>query len=859
MNSQLKKFTHISLKVGIFSSPKINLLCLAELYAMKLLSELKEGEKGIITKVKGRGAFRKRIIEMGFVPGKQIIVVKHAPLRDPIEYNIMGYEVSLRKSEASLIEVLMGDELQIDSNSNFYGVHTLEQALNLRTVEKSRNISVALVGNPNSGKTTLFNHASNSRERVANYGGVTVEAKTAVFKHKNYSFKLTDLPGTYSITSYTPEELFVRNFIFEEIPDVVVNVIDASNLERNLYLTTQLIDMDIKVVIALNIYDELQQKGDQFDYEHFGKMIGIPVVPTVSSKGVGISELFDRIIQVHEDNDPDIRHIHINYGPEIENSIKKLQSLLNVPGNEIITNVISPRYLSIKLLENDKYELNRVEACHNYKSINKAVRNESVRIENLLKDDTETIITDAKYGFIEGALKECYRPAAKPEKNKSKKIDDLLTHRYLGYPVFMLVIWVIFQATFLLGDYPMQWIEQLMAYTGRLFQNLLPEGMLRDLVIDGIIGGVGGVIVFLPNILILFFFLSLLETTGYMARVAFIVDKLMHRVGLHGRSFIPLLMGFGCNVPAVMATRTIENKSDRLVTMMIIPFMSCSARYPVYILIISAFFTNYRGTLLFMVYLTGIVFAAILAWVFKKILFKTSEMPFVMELPPYRMPTGKAIFRQTWFKGAQYLKKMGTIILVASIIIWALGYFPMGRHIDAEYDQKIEALSLSQSDGMVDEELMAALELERNSKKQEYSFVGRIGHFIEPVIQPLGFDWKMGISLLAGSAAKEIIISTMGVIYQTEADEENIAGLATRLKEQKYESGPRAGETVMRPLVALSFIMFILIYFPCVAVFAAIKKESGAWKWPLFTALYTTGLAWLVSFTIYQIGSAMGF
>lgn len=826
---------------------------------MKLLSELKQGEKGIITKVKGRGAFRKRIIEMGFVPGKQIIVVKHAPLRDPIEYNIMGYEVSLRKSEASLIEVLVGDELQMDSTSHFYGVHTLEQALNLRTVEKSRIISVALVGNPNSGKTTLFNHASNSRERVANYGGVTVEAKTATFKHNNYSLNLTDLPGTYSITSYTPEELFVRNFIFDEIPDVVVNVIDASNLERNLYLTTQLIDMDIKVVIALNMFDELQQKGDIFDYEHFGKMIGIPVIPTVSSRGTGITELFDRIIQVHEDNDPDTRHIHINYGPEIETVIKKIQNLLNEPGNEIITNVISPRYLSIKLLENDKYELNRIEACHNYKNIVKTVRNEAVRIESILKDETETIITDAKYGFIEGALKECFKPAALSSSNKSRRIDALLTHRYLGYPVFMFVIWGIFQATFILGDYPMQWIEQLMAHTAIFFKQLLPEGMLRDMVIEGIIGGVGGVIVFLPNILILFFFLSLLETTGYMARVAFIVDKLMHRVGLHGRSFIPLLMGFGCNVPAVMATRTIENKSDRLVTMMIIPFMSCSARYPVYILIISAFFTDYRGSLLFLVYLTGIVFAAILAWLFKKVLFNTAEMPFVMELPPYRMPTGKAIYRQTWFKGVQYLKKMGTIILVASIIVWALGYFPLGRHIDEEYDQKIAALELSMTVESTRASSLETLELERNSKKQENSFVGRIGHFIEPAIQPLGFDWKMGVSLLAGSAAKEIIISTMGVIYQTDADEENIEGLAIRLREQKYESGPRAGETVMRPLVALSFILFILIYFPCVAVFAAIKKESGAWKWPLFTAFYTTGLAWLVSFAVYQIGTALGF
>ncbi|MCC7318517.1 MAG: ferrous iron transport protein B [Bacteroidales bacterium] len=840
-----------------------------------ILAELKTGEKGIITKVKGRGAFRKRIIEMGFVPGKQVIVVKHAPLRDPIEYNIMGYEVSLRKSEAALIEVFTGDEIQLATGSNFYGVQTLEHALSLRPLVKGKSISVALVGNPNSGKTTLFNVASNSKERVANYSGVTVEAKTATFQFAGYTFKLTDLPGTYSITSYTPEELFVRNFIFDEIPDLVLNVVDGSNLERNLYLTTQLIDMDIKVVIALNMFDELQQKGVQFDHESLGKLIGIPVVPTIGSKGKGIDELFTRLIEVYEDKDPDTRHVHINYGPEIEDSIKKIQKLLNNPGNEPIINVISPRYLAIKLLEGDKEENDRIEKCVNHKTILKTVRHETVRIENILKAETETIITDAKYGFIEGALKETYQELVKEKTTKSRKIDNILTNKYLSYPIFLVVMWGMFQATFILGQYPMQWIELLMGWLGQQTQALLPDGMLRDMVVDGIIGGVGGVIVFLPNILILFFFLSLLETTGYMARVAFIVDKLMHRVGLHGRSFIPLLMGFGCNVPAIMATRNIENKSDRLVTMMIIPFMSCSARYPVYILIISAFFTQFQGTILFSIYLLGIAFAAVLAWVFKKVLFRTEEMPFVMELPPYRMPTTKSIFRQTWFKGAQYLKKMGTIILVASIAIWALGYFPLGKHIDQQINQQIELLQDNQTQ-FVDENFsedkpetpsertdteaqIHSLELKRQQLKQENSFIGRIGHFIEPVIQPLGFDWKMGVSLLAGSAAKEIVISTMGVLYQAEPDVEGGIGLGQKMKESTYDSGPKKGQTVMRPLVALSFIIFVLIYFPCIAVFAAIKKESGKWRWPLFTSVYTTALAWLSAFAVYQIGSMLGF
>ncbi|MGE4539891.1 MAG: ferrous iron transport protein B [Bacteroidales bacterium] len=840
---------------------------------MKTLAELKEGDKGIITKVKGRGAFRKRIIEMGFVVGKPVIVVKNAPLRDPIEYNIMGYEVSLRRSEAALIEVLNGESMKMVNNSAYHGVQALEQSLKLRPINNAKTITVALVGNPNSGKTTLFNFASNSKERVANYSGVTIDAKSAIFKLHGYTFKLVDLPGTYSITSYTPEELYVRNHIFDELPDVVLNVVDASNLERNLYLTTQLIDMDIKVVLALNMYDEFLQKGDQFDYDMLGKMLGIPIIPTVASKGTGIIELFERIITVHEDRDPDIRHIHVNYGEEIEATIRKLQELLKVNGNQHITNIISPRYLSIKLLEGDQEELTRIQSCVNHSEILSVLNKETEKISTTFSDDPETIITDAKYGFIEGALKETFKPVKQTLKTKSRKIDGILTHRLLSYPVFIGVMWGIFQATFILGDYPMQWIELSMEWLGGLMYKIMPDNFLRDLVVDGIIGGVGGVIVFLPNILILFFFLSLLETTGYMARVAFIVDKLMHKVGLHGRSFIPLLMGFGCNVPAIMATRTIENRSDRMVTMMIIPFMSCSARYPVYILIISAFFDSFRGTILFGIYLLGILFAGLFAWLFKKVLFQANEMPFVMELPPYRMPTSKAIFKQTWFKGRQYIHKMGTIILVASIIIWALGYFPLGRQIDRDYEEKI-ALVVSDYDNqlsdiksnetrdLLEEEKHAhilQLEYEQQSKKQENSVIGRIGKFIEPTIQPLGFDWKMGVSLIAGMAAKEIVISTMGVLYQTGPEAEPSESLITKLQDDTYRSGTKSGQKVMRPLVALSFLVFVLIYFPCVAVFAAIKKESGAWKWPLFTSFYTTSLAWIAAFAVYQIGLLLGY
>ncbi len=836
------------------------------------LADLKTGDKAVITKVRGRGAFRKRIIEMGFVVGKQVIVVKNAPLKDPIEYNILGYEVSLRKSEANLIEVsLNGDG---GFRNDFNGVLQIEQSLNLAPVKKSKVINVALVGNPNSGKTTLFNITSNSKEKVGNYGGITVDAKKAKYKHKGYTFNLVDLPGTYSITSYTPEELYVRDHIINDLPDVILNVVDASNLERNLYLTTQLIDMDRKIVIALNMWDEFKEKGDIFDYKALGKMIGIPMVPTVSSKNQGIHELFEKIIDVYEDNDPTVRHIHINYGFRIEKSIRLLQELIRKEGNERLTSKVAPRYIALKLLEQDQEELKRISKCQNAAEIIRVAEEEALDIEKFRKESVETVITDSKYGFIEGALKETLKPDEEKSKiTRSRLIDNILTNKFLSYPIFLLAIWVTFQSTFIIGDYPMQWIEQLVSLTGAALTNLLPDNMLRDLLVDGILGGVGGVIVFLPNILILFFFITLMEASGYMARIAFIVDKLMHKVGLHGKSFIPMLMGFGCNVPAIMATRTIENKNDRLVTMLILPFMSCSARYPVYILLISAFFTEFRGTILFAIYLAGIMLAGAVAWILKKTIFKVETVPFVMELPPYRVPTIRSVLKQTWFKGEQYLRKMGTIILAASIIIWALSYFPRGEKIDIAIDQKIEQtekiFASEMNKASFHEEEIASLELEkaasiqeinleRQHLKQAHSLIGRLGKFIEPVIRPLGFDWKMGISLIAGSAAKEIVISTMGVLYQTDPSADENINLIDKIKEQKYTEGKRSGQPVFTPLVALSFMLFILIYFPCIAVVAAIKNESGKWKWSVFLTVYTTVLAWIVSFLTYQGGTLLG-
>ena len=808
------------------------------------LSQLKDGDEGFITKVRGRGAFRKRITEMGFVKGKKITVIRNAPLKDPIEYNIMGYEVSLRRSEASLIEVITQEEAKSLVINKFNGVIT-ESTLKTTARQKSKEIHVALVGNPNSGKTSLFNLASRSKEHVGNYSGVTIDSKTAQAKINNYTLNITDLPGTYSLSAYSPEELYVRKYILGEMPDVIINVVDASNLERNLYLSTQLIDMDVKVVIALNMYDELRKKGDEFDFESLGKMIGIPIIPTISTKGFGIKDLFKKVIDVYEDKDPIVRHIHINYGKDVEQSIRKIQNV--IWENKRITDLVSSRFYSIKLLEKDASAHFSLSKWENYETIKDISDKEIKKLESLIQEDSETIITDAKYGFIAGALKETYKGNVHTRRRKTEQIDKIITNKFLGFPVFIFFLWFMFQSTFFLGQYPQQWIEALVGLTGDSIGKIMTDGPLKDLLIDGIIGGVGGVIIFLPNILILFFFISLMEDTGYMARAAFIMDKLMHKIGLHGRSFIPLVMGFGCNVPAIMATRTIENRQNRILTILINPFMSCSARLPVYVLIISAFFPNRPGTVLFSIYMIGIAIAAMVAILFKKTIFRSHEIPFVMELPPYRIPTLRNTTRHMWFKGVQYLQKMGGVILVASIIIWALGYYPREINYSTNYDEQIEQLQKSKSSDT--KQKIEYLTSQKNSERQAKSYIGQIGHFVEPMMRPLGFDWKMSVSLLSGVAAKEIVVSTMGVLYQ--AGENETESLVYKLQTEQNKEG----ELVFTPLIAFGYLMFILIYFPCVATIAAIKKETGHWKWALFAVFYTTFLAWFLSFIIYQIGS----
>ena len=818
------------------------------------LSELHTGEKGVIVKVMGRGAFRKRIIEMGFIRGKEVDVIQNAPLKDPIHYRVMGYDVSLRRNDAAMIEVISAAEYakaqmsqQSEERSADSYILPSTEDLQALAIHKGKTINVALVGNPNCGKTSLFNFASGAHEHVGNYSGVTVDAKEGTFQQDGYTFRIVDLPGTYSLSAYTPEELYVRRHLSEEQPDVVINVLDASNLERNLYLTCQLIDMDVRSVIALNMYDELERSGNKFDYESLSRMIGTPIVPTISRTGFGIEDLFKRVIKVYEEEDPVIRHIHINYGEVLEKGITNVRHAIKHNGN--VAKSLSKRYLSIKLLEGDPEIERFIQTLSGSETIIEERDRNVVQIEELLLEDSETAFTNARYGFISGALRETYEKNKIKEATSTQIIDLFVTHKVLGFPIFILFMWIMFEATFRLGAYPMEWIENLVSWIGNFVRGNMSEGPLKDLLVDGIIGGVGGVIVFLPNILILYLFISFMEDSGYMARAAFIMDKIMHKMGLHGKSFIPLVMGFGCNVPAIMASRTIESRNSRMITMLVNPLMSCSARLPVYVLLAGAFFPNNASFILLSLYVCGILLAVVMARLFKRFLFKEEDVPFVMELPPYRMPTAKSIMIHMWEKAKQYLHKMGGVILVASIIIWFLGYFPRHSEMGDTFDKQIAEVENAELDSKEKTETIAELERLKNMEHQKNSYIGTIGQTIQPVLHPLGFDWKMSVSLLTGMAAKEVVVSTLSVLYT--GDEEDSQVLSERIKQDLDEEG----NPVFTPLIALSLMLFVLIYFPCIATISAIVNESGSWKWGIFVIVYTCVLAWIVSFVVYQTGS----
>lgn len=816
------------------------------------LNELKTGERCIIVKVKGRGTFLKRLSEMGFIRGHTVERKIAAPLKDPIVYQILDSEVSLRQADAALIEVIPIEQAQKDKDYSFgYNGVVADETHYLNNKEIGTEIDIVLVGNPNSGKTSLFNAISGYKERVGNYTGITVDAKKAEVKYKGYKLNIIDLPGTYSISAYSEEERYVRRYIFDTIPDIVINVVDGSNLGRNLFLTTQLIDMDVKMVMALNMFDELKHKGDRFDYKLFGGMIGVPIVPTVASKKEGIEELFDTIIDVYNGTNKIMRHVHINYGETIERCIDRLST--RIKESKSYSEKVAARYYSIRLLEKDEEIINETETWIDHKDLHEKAKKQIQKIESTYDDDSETVITEARYGFISGALKETYflnpyrylhkSPTKEEEKHHrhkdaryryhrlnnenfafhqyssiTDKVDNVLLHPILGYPIFFFILWLMFYSTFKIGQYPQGWLQSLIDYLALSLSNVLPKGAINDLICQGIIGGVGGVLVFLPNILILFFFISLMEDSGYMSRVAFLMDKIMHKIGLHGKSFVPLIMGFGCNVPAVMATRTLENKKDRILTMLIIPFMSCSARLPIYVIIVGTFFPKHEAIVFCSLYLIGIIFAAFFAILFKHTIFKGKGVPFVMEQPPYRIPTPKAVLNNIALKAGQYLKKIGGVILIASVILWCLSYFP-----------------------------------QQDTSKIEKSYVASIGKALEPVMRPLGFDWKTDVSLLAGISAKEVVVSTMKILY---ADNSKGSGqsLSEELSQAKQKTKEQVYEPIFTKATALSLLTFIMLYVPCIGTMAAVAKESK-WKWALFLALYTTCVAYIFSLIVFNVAN----
>lgn len=796
------------------------------------LSELKTGESGIIVKILGHGAFRKRVIEMGFVKGQVIKVLLNAPLKDPIKYSIMGYELSLRRSEADMVEVLPLDSEEsipdvVASGSVIEGGHIPHVR---HDVEGSmKTINVALIGNPNCGKTSLFNIASGSKEHVGNYSGVTVDAKKGHFEYGGYRFNIVDLPGTYSLSSYSPEELYVRRYLRNEMPDVIINVVVASNLERNLYLTTELIDMDRSMVIALNMYDELERSGASLDYKLLGEMIGVPMMPTVSRTGEGVNELFDTVISVYEGRDSAVRHIHVNLGKDIEAGVKVIKDELKKDG--AIGAHFSPRYLAIKMLEHDREVDDMVSHSPDHKKLFELRDEEVGIIEKRNNDDITSLIANEKYGFITGALAETLTESTKETAKTTHIIDAFVTNKLFGFPIFLIIMMFIFWCTFEIGSYPMEWIETAVGWIADVVQSTMPEGPLKDLVADGIIGGVGGVIVFLPNILILYFFISFMEDSGYMARAAFIMDKIMHKIGLHGKSFIPLVMGFGCNVPAIMAARAIESRSSRIITILINPFMSCSARLPVYVLLVGTFFSRHASLVFLGLYLTGIFVAVLTARLLRRFWFKVDETPFVMELPPYRIPTFKASLRHMWGKGEQYLKKMGGIILVASIIVWALNYFPLR---DEESSTPATEAMMLADDSKIDTSRDSYLEM--------------LGKAVNPVMEPLGFHWRTTVAAIAGAPAKEIVVSTLGVLYTGDEDIDD-KSLSARLT----SPNPVTGKPDFTPASALSLMVFVLLYFPCMATVTAIVRETGSWKYGAFSVVYNTVVAWLVAWLVYNV------
>lgn len=850
------------------------------------LDGLEKGGSARIVRVRGAGAFRKRILEMGFVQGRVVTMLGRAPLGDPYRFEVMGYCVTLRRDELKLIDVEPLDGVQKEmGHQEELEMPIAEEEVAPEAMAKgedtkarpSKTIRVALVGNPNSGKTTLFNYAAGAKEHTGNYSGVTIESKTAHFTHGDYTIAITDLPGTYSLTAYSPEERYVRSFITMEAPDVVINVIDTTNLERSLYLTLQLREMGVKVALALNMYDEFQEQGGRLNRLVLGDMLGVVSTPTIGRTGLGIGKLLDSVVALHEQGDAPRTDVIGEYGDTVAKAIAAVSEALAPLAKVKNWTQEEVRYYALKALERDKEITQRFEAGALGAQSLEAIASAENALEKESGEDSETYITNVRYAYIDRVMRRAYaKGTEKRQKDLQEKVDKIITHRWLGLPIFFALMYLMFWLTFTVGEYPLHWIENLVNWLGVLLTTYMPAGPLRDLIQGAVISGVGNVIVFLPHIMILFFCIAVLEDSGYMSRAVFLIDRVMRSVGLHGHSFIPLVSGFGCSVPAIMATRAIADRKVRMTTMLVTPFMSCSARLPVYVLLIYSVFPKQPGLILFGIYLLGIAVAMLMAWVFRKTLFRGSDTPFVMEMPPYRIPTLRATLLHMWRKAVQYLRKMGTVILLASIIIWFFGYFPSSTPRDKEFAAQIEQiegqLAACESAGKTSSELLhnpaerqdslqrelTRIANERTALQQRNSLLGQLGRAIEPAIRPLGFDWRIGVGLLSGFAAKEVVVSTLGALLQTggDVDEESVL-LRERVRTVTVESGPRAGELLFTPLVALSLLIFVLLYMPCVATIAAVRKESGGWKWALFTAFYTTAIAYLMAMLVYQVGSLL--
>lgn len=707
-----------------------------------------------------------------------------------------------------------------------------------------REISIALSGNPNSGKTTIFNNLTGLRQHVGNYPGVTVEKKTGVINYKEYKINVVDLPGTYSLTAYSTEQIVARNFIIDQKPDVVVDIVDSSNLERNLYLAVQLLELKVPLVLVFNMADIARKSGRKIDIELLSELFGAPIVETVGRSGMGNKEVLEAAIDVL--NRKKRKKVEIKYGEEIENEIVRIKSVLR--REKIPEFKFDTRWAIVKLLEQDNEVIDTIKKASGlkYQKLEEEIANSIKHITSILRNTPEVIIAEARYGFISGALLESYKEVDTVKLDVSGKVDRILTNRILGIPIFALIMWLMFQFVFTLGKYPMNWIDIGFEKLGALIANVMPEGLISSLLVDGIIGGVGGVIIFTPNIMLLFFSIAVLEDSGYMARAAFVMDRIMHKIGLHGKSFIPLIIGFGCTVPAYMGSRILENKKDRLVTMHINTFMSCGARLPVYILFAGAFFPAAAGNVIFSIYIIGVLMAIIMAKVLRATRFKGMSDPFVMELPPYRIPTLKGILIHTWERTWMYVKKAGTVILAISVLMWILFTFPLiGDNYSTDYEVQISEIEQSYQSGVITQgeldEKVAAIEGRMAGERLGYSAAGRIGHFLEPVFKLIGFDWKMTVATISGIAAKEVIVSTMGTLYSIEEAD----GQSDTLKTALSKNYP--------PLVGYNFMLFTLLYFPCLTAMVIFRREAGT-KEMLFQVGYTLLLAWVVSFLVYQIG-----